>query len=43
VNAHILALPYSGKCFTFYTDASHIGLGCVLMQEGKVIGYGSRQ
>jgi hypothetical protein len=26
-----------------YCDASHVGLGCVLMQEGKVIAYASRQ
>ena len=26
-----------------YTDASYKGLGCVLMQNGKVIAYGSRQ
>jgi hypothetical protein len=26
-----------------YCDASHLGLGCVLMQEGKVIAYASRQ
>ena len=26
-----------------YSDASHQGLGCVLMQDGKVITYGSRQ
>jgi hypothetical protein len=43
VNAPILALPESGKRFTVYTDASRIGLGCVLMQEGRVIAYGSRQ
>ena len=43
VNAPILSLPESGKRFTLYTDASRIGLGCVLMQEGKVIAYGSRQ
>jgi hypothetical protein len=38
-----LTLSESGKCFTVYTDASRIGLGCVLMQEGKVIGHGSWQ
>jgi hypothetical protein len=43
VNAPILTLSESGKCFTVYIDASHIGLGCVLMQDGKVIAYGSRQ
>jgi hypothetical protein len=43
VNAPILALPESGKHFTVFTDASRIGLGCVLMQEGRVIAYGSRQ
>lgn len=43
VNAPILTLPESGKRFTLYTDASRIGLGCVLMQEGKVIAYASRQ
>jgi hypothetical protein len=43
VNAPILALPESGKRFTVYMDASRIGLGCVLMQEGRVISYGSRQ
>jgi hypothetical protein len=43
VNAPILALFKSGKRFTVYTDASRIGLGCVLMQEGRVIAYGSRQ
>jgi hypothetical protein len=43
VNAPILSLSESGKCFMVYTDASRIGLGCVLMQDGKVIAYGSRQ
>jgi transposase InsO family protein len=43
VNAPILALPESGKHFIVYTDASRIGLGCVLMQDGRVIAYGSRQ
>jgi hypothetical protein len=43
VNAPILSLSESGKRFTVYIDASHIGLGCVLMQDGKVIAYDSRQ
>ena len=42
-SAPILALPVEGKDFTVYCDASRIGLGCVLMQEGKVIAYASRQ
>jgi hypothetical protein len=43
VNAPILSLSESSKRFTVYTDASHNGLRCVLMQDGKVIAYGSRQ
>jgi hypothetical protein len=43
VNAPILALPESGKRFTVYTHASRIGLSFVLMQEGRVIAYGSRK
>nr|GEW33621.1 putative reverse transcriptase domain-containing protein [Tanacetum cinerariifolium] len=31
------------KDFVVYCDASGIGLGCVLMQKGKVIAYASRQ
>jgi hypothetical protein len=42
VKAPILSLSESGKRFTVYTYASRIGLGCVLMQEGKVIAYSSR-
>ncbi|GFZ06811.1 hypothetical protein Acr_18g0009810 [Actinidia rufa] len=29
--------------FTIYNNASHRGLGCILMQHGKVIAYASRQ
>ncbi|WVZ93511.1 hypothetical protein U9M48_039483 [Paspalum notatum var. saurae] len=41
--APILTLPDQQKKFTVYCDASRDGLGCVLMQEGKVVAYGSRQ
>ncbi|KAE8735791.1 Detected protein of unknown function [Hibiscus syriacus] len=39
----ILVQPESGKNFVVYSDASHNGLGCVIMQEGKVVAYASRQ
>lgn len=41
--APVLVLPRPGVPFVVYTDASGIGVGCVLMQEGKVIAYASRQ
>jgi hypothetical protein len=39
----VLAVPELGKDYTVYCDASKHGLGCVLMQERKVIAYGSRK
>ncbi|GKB60089.1 putative reverse transcriptase domain-containing protein [Tanacetum coccineum] len=42
-NAPILALPEGSKDFVVYCDASHKGLGAVLMQREKVIAYASRQ
>ncbi|GKB53128.1 putative reverse transcriptase domain-containing protein [Tanacetum coccineum] len=42
-NAPILSLPDGVKDFVVYCDASNQGLGCVLMQRGKVIAYASRQ
>ncbi|KAK1666836.1 hypothetical protein QYE76_054995, partial [Lolium multiflorum] len=42
-SATILIMPNITKPFDVYFDASKIGLGCVLMQEGKVISYLSRQ
>ncbi|WVZ75518.1 LOW QUALITY PROTEIN: hypothetical protein U9M48_023563 [Paspalum notatum var. saurae] len=41
--APVLTLPDLTKSFTVYCDASKEGLGCVLMQEGKVIAYASRR
>jgi hypothetical protein len=41
--APVLAQPNIVKPFDVYFDASGIGLGCVLMQEGQVIAYASRQ
>ena len=32
-----------GKKYLIFSDASLNGLGCVLMQEGKVVTYASRQ
>ena len=32
-----------GKEYMIFSDASLNGLGCVLMQEGKVVAYASRQ
>ena len=43
MSALILTLPSGTEGFTIYSDASHRGLGCVLMQHGKVIAYASRQ
>ncbi|GJZ56544.1 putative reverse transcriptase domain-containing protein [Tanacetum coccineum] len=42
-SAPILALPEGSKNFVVYCDASHKGLGAVLMQREKVIAYASRQ
>ena len=42
VEAPVLTQPTSGKEYTLYSDASGIGLGCVLMQNDKVVAYASR-
>ncbi|GJZ63525.1 putative reverse transcriptase domain-containing protein [Tanacetum coccineum] len=42
-SAPILALPEWSKDFMVYCDASHKGLGVVLIQREKVIAYASRQ
>ena len=42
-SAPILTLPNEGADYVIYSDASKLGLGAVLIQEGKVIAYASRQ
>nr|GEV53374.1 retrovirus-related Pol polyprotein from transposon 17.6 [Tanacetum cinerariifolium] len=42
-NALIFSLPGGIEDFIVYCNASNQGLGCVLMQRGKVIAYASRQ
>ncbi|KAA3470005.1 RNA-directed DNA polymerase-like protein [Gossypium australe] len=39
----MLIQPESRKGYVVYSDASHSGLGCVLMQDGKVVSYASRK
>jgi hypothetical protein len=41
--APILVMPDMEKSFSIYCDASSQGLGCVLMQDGHVVAYASRQ
>ena len=41
--APVLTLPDIHRDFVVYCDASRQGLGCVLMQGGKVVAYASRQ
>nr|GEX08594.1 retrotransposon protein, putative, Ty3-gypsy subclass [Tanacetum cinerariifolium] len=43
VFAPVFTLPFGSGGFQIYSDASKKGLGCVLMQHGKVIAYASRQ
>ncbi|KAJ9541044.1 hypothetical protein OSB04_027550 [Centaurea solstitialis] len=43
ITTPILALPSGSEGFQIYSDASKSGLGCVLMQHGRVIAYASRQ
>ena len=41
--APVLVLPNTSKDFVIFCDASLQGLGCVLMQDGHVVAYASRQ
>ena len=42
-SAPVLTLPSGSGGYTIFTVALNKGLGCVLMQDGKVVAYGSRQ
>ena len=42
-SAPVLTLPEGNERFEVYSDASHQGLGCVLMQHKRVVVYASRQ
>jgi len=39
----IVTLPSETKGFVVYSDASKKGLGCILMQHGRVVAYMSRK
>ena len=40
--APVLILPNGEDKITVYCDASRVRLGCVLMQNGRVVAYASR-
>ncbi|XP_073026834.1 uncharacterized protein [Primulina eburnea] len=42
-SAPVLTISSGSGAFVVCTDASNRGLGCVLMQHGRVVAYGSRQ
>ena len=39
----VLITLVTGEKYTIYCDASKNGLGCVLMQRGRVVDYASRK
>jgi hypothetical protein len=43
MTAPLLVMPDMEKPFSIYCDASGQGLGCVLIQDGHVVAYASRQ
>jgi hypothetical protein len=43
MTAPVLVMHYIEKPFSIYCDTSGQGLGCVLMQDGHMVAYASRQ
>ena len=43
IDTPVLTQPTPSKEYTLHSNALGIGLGCVLMQDGKVVAYASRQ
>ena len=43
MTAPVLTIPDRSGSFVIYSGASKKGLGCVLMQQRKVVAYASRQ
>ena len=43
VEARVLTQPIPYREYAMFSDASRIGLGYVLMQDGKVVAYASRK
>ena len=42
-SAPVFTHPDINRSFDVYSDTSRRGIGCVLMQDGKVVAYASRQ
>ena len=43
ITALVLTLSEGTQGFLVYYDASRVGLGCVLMNKGKIIAYAPRR
>ena len=43
VEAPVLTQSTPGKEYTLYSDASRIGMGYVLMKDGRAVAYASKQ
>ena len=41
--APVFTIPNGNEGFVVFSDTSLVGLGCILMQDGKVVAYASHQ